>query len=33
MAKATFNKEKALFTSTMEINLRQKLVEHVFVRW
>jgi len=33
MAKETFNKKKALFTRTLELHLRQKLVEQVFVRW
>jgi hypothetical protein len=33
MAKATFTKKKALFTSTLDLNLRQELVEHVFVLW
>ena len=33
MAKPTFNKKKALFTSKVELNLRQKLVLYDAVTW
>ena len=30
MAKAAFNKKRALFTSTLDLNLRKKLVNATF---
>jgi hypothetical protein len=31
MAKATFNQKKSLFTSKLDLNLRNKHLEHIFV--
>ena len=33
MAKAAFNKKKNLFTSTLDLNLRKKLVKFTFGAW